>query len=172
MKKKFKSHIGTLDSNVYNVHIHVPADKHKKLAQDGNKRVLCTVNDNEYFHAGLMPKGDGDYFIMLNKSRMKKFKLEIGQEIQVILEKDTSKYGMKMPAEFDEVLGSDIEGANLFENLTDGKKRNLIHLVAITKNKDLRITKALIMMDHLKANNGKLDHKMLNEAMKPENRNY
>jgi len=172
VKQKFKSHIGTLDSNVYNVHIHVPSDIYGKMTKDGNKRVLCTVDKNEYFHAGLMPKGDGNFFIMLNKSRMKKFKLEIGQEINVTLEKDTSKYGMKMPPEFDEVLGSDAEGSQLFEQLTDGKKRNLIHLVAITKNTDLRITKALIMLDHLKANNGKLDHKMLNEAMKPENRKY
>lgn len=172
MSSKFKSYIGTLNSNVYNVHIHVPSKIHDQLTKDGTKRVLCTVDDNEYFHAGLMPKGDGDYFIMLNKSRMKKFKLEIGDKVQIKLEKDNSKYGMKMPPEFDEVLGSDEEGSNLFEALTDGKKRNLIHLVAITKSTDLRITKALIMMDHLKANNGKLDHKMLNEAMKPENRKY
>ena len=119
-----------------------------------------------------MPKGDGDYFIMLNKKRMKAFRLELGQEVIITLEKDTSKYGMKMPAEFDEVLGTDEEGQNLFEQLTEGKKRNLIHIVASVKNPDIKITKSLIILDHLKANKGKIDFKLLNEAMKVKNRKY
>lgn len=169
---KFKTTIGTLDSNVYNYHILIPADVHKKLSKDGIKRVLCTVNDYEYFHAGLMPKGDGDYFIMLSKKRMKEFQLELGMQVKITLEKDTSKYGMKMPPEFDEVLGTDEEGMEWFENLTDGKKRNLIHMIAMVKSPDIRITKSLIILDHLKANSGKIDFKLLNEAMKLKNRKY
>jgi len=169
---KFKTKIGTLDSKVYNVHIFIPAKVYDKYAKLGTKRVLCTVNDNDYFHAGLMPRGDGDYFIMLNKARMKAFKLEIGDEVQVNLEVDNSKYGMKMPEEFNEVLLTDEEGLRLFEQLTDGKKRNLIHLIAIVKNPDIRITKALTILDHLKANDGKIDFKLLNEAMKVKNRKY
>lgn len=169
---KFKTTIGTLDSNVYNYHILIPSDVHDKISKDGNKRVLCTVNDNEYFHAGLMPKGDGDYFIMLSKKRMKEFQLELGMQVKITLEKDTSKYGMKMPPEFDEVLGTDEEGMEWFENLTDGKKRNLIHMVAMVKSPDIRITKSLIILDHLKSNSGKIDFKLLNEAMKLKNRKY
>ena len=119
-----------------------------------------------------MPKGDGDYFIMLNKKRMKAFGLELGQEVSITLEKDTSKYGMKMPGEFEEVLSTDEDGQSYFEQLTDGKKRNLIHIVATVKNPDLRITKSLIILDHLKANKGKIDFKLLNEAMKLKNRKY
>lgn len=166
----FKSHIGTLNSNVYNVHIHVPKKVYDTFLKEGTKRVLCTVNENEYFHAGLMPKGDGDYFIMLNKKRMKEFALQIGDTIEVKLEKDTSEYGMKMPEEFAEVILTDEEGQQLFEQLTDGKKRNLIHLVSIVKSTDIRISKALTILDHLKANKGKIDFKLLNEAMKVRNR--
>jgi len=169
---KFKTTIGRLENNVYFEHIIVPKKVYDKIAADGNKRVLCTVNDNEYFHAGLMPKGDGDYFIMLNKKRLKAFKLELGSEVTVTLEKDTSKYGMKMPPEFDEVLGTDEEGLEWFEKLTDGKKRNLIHIVATVKSPDIRITKSLTILDHLKANKGKIDFKLLNEAMKLKNRKY
>lgn len=163
-----------LSNNVYYDHIIVPKEIRDKFRVEGKSaiRVLCTVNDNDYFHAGLMPKGDGDYFIIMKKARMKAFGLEIGQEIKVQLEVDTSKYGMRMPEEFEEVLGSDPEGEERFEQLTDGKKRNLIHMVATVKNTDLRITKSLIILDHLKTNEGKLDHKLLLEAMKPKNRKY
>jgi len=169
---KFKTTIGELSNNVYYEHILVPKKIHDKIAEGGSRRVLCYVNNEEYFHAGLMPKGDGDYFIILNKKRMKQFKLEVGAAVQIKLEKDTSKYGMRMPEEFEEVLGTDAEGAEWFEKLTDGKKRNLIHLIAKVKNPDLKITKALIMLDHLKANKGKLDFKLLNEAMKVKNRKF
>lgn len=169
---KFTTKIGELSNNVYYEHIIVPKKIHDKISKDGNKRVLCYVNDEDYFHAGLMPKGNGDYFIILNKARMKKFKLEVGATLDVKLEKDTSKYGMRMPEEFEEVLSTDAEGAEWFEKLTNGKKRNLIHLIAKVKNPDLKITKALIMLDHLKANKGKLDFKLLNEAMKVKNRKF
>lgn len=169
---KFKSTVGILKNNVYYDHIIVPKKIFDKVSEDGNKRVICTVNSEEPFHAGLMPKGDGDYFIILNKAKMKAFKLEAGMTIEVRLKKDTSKYGMPMPSEFQEVLDTDEDGLRYFDALTDGKKRNLIYLVSSTKSPDLRITKALIMMDHLKANKGKLDHKLLNEAMKVKNRKY
>lgn len=169
---KFKTTVGRLKNNVYYDHIHITAAVFNKLTKDGNKRVLCTVNDNEYFHAGLMPRGDGDYFIILNKKRMKAFGLSIGDTVNVNLEKDNSKYGMRIPSEFEEVLSTDEEGAEWFEKLTDGKKRNLIHLVSIVKSSDIKITKSLIILDHLKANAGKLDFKLLNEAMKLKNRKF
>lgn len=169
---KFKTTIGILKNNVYYDHIVVPKKIFEHICEDGNKRVICTVNSEEPFHAGLMPKGDGDYFIILNKAKMKAFKLSLGMDVEIQLEKDNSKYGMPMPAEFQEVLDTDEEGLAYFEALTAGKKRNLIYLVSSTKNPDLRITKALIMMDHLKANKGKLDHKLLNEAMKVKNRKF
>ena len=169
---KFDSIIGRHEGKVYYDHVIIPAKIHDKIVQDGNKRVLCTINEHEYFHAGLLPTGDGSYYIILNKTRMKAFALDIGQKVTVSLEKDTSKYGMKMPDEFKEVLESDPSGSRLFEELTDGKKRNLIHLVASIKNVDLKITKALIIIDHLKANKGKIDFKLLMEAMKVKNRKY
>ena len=168
----FKTTIGRLENNVYTDHILIPKNVYDKLTLDGNKRVLCTVNDYAYFHAGLMPTGQGDYYIILNKARMKAFDLEVGSEVEISLEKDTSKYGMKMPTEFEEVLATDKEGTKWFEHLTDGKKRNLIHMVSTVKNTDLRITKSLIILEHLKANSGQLDFKELNEAMKLKNRKY
>ncbi len=169
---KFKTIVGALKNNVYYEHILVPAKIHDKLAKDGNRRVLCSVEGHEAFPAGLMPDGDGNYFIILNKARMKAFKLSMGQSISVTLEKDTSKYGMPMPEEFEEVLSTDLDGQKYFEQLTDGKKRNLIYMVAKVKNVDLKVTKSLIILDHLKANEGKLDFKLLNEAMKLKNRKY
>ena len=128
--------------------------------------MLCTIGNNETFHAGFMPDGNGNYFIKLNKERMIGYKLTLGEMVDVHLEKDNSKYGMAMPEEFKAVLESDFDGATYFEALTDGKKRSLIYSVSTVKNTDKRITKALTILDHLKANRGKLDFRELNQAFK------
>jgi hypothetical protein len=167
---KFKGVVECHRGKIYYNHVIVPSNIYDKVTKDGQKRVLCYIDDNEYFHAGLLPTGDGSYYIILSKPRMKKFGIELGQTIEVRIEKDKSKYGMKMPEEFEEVLETDEVGLSYFEKLTDGKKRNLIHLVAVTKNSDIRISKALTILDHLKANEGALDFKLLYEALKVRNR--
>ena len=49
---------------------------------------------------------------------------------------------------------------------------NIIYAVSMVKNSDSRITKALIILDHLTANAGKLDYRALNEAFKAGNSRY
>lgn len=168
---KFKAPVLKFEKGLWSYHIIVPQKIFDRLTKGGNKRVLCTINNHDYFHAGFMPDGKGNWFIKLNKEKMKSFPLALGENVTVELKSDTSKYGMAMPREFEEVLLQDLEGSNHFENLTDGKKRSLIYAVASVKNTDKRITKALIILDHLTANSGKLDFKLLNEAFK-ENTKY
>ncbi|MBT8190995.1 MAG: YdeI/OmpD-associated family protein [Bacteroidia bacterium] len=170
MAFSFKGEISKFETGLWSFHIIVPQDIVVELTRDCKKRVMCRINEYESFHAGFMPDGKGNSFIKLNKERMKNFQLELGMEVNVILEKDHSKYGMAMPEEFEEVLGQDIDGASFFEKLTDGKKRSLIYAVSIVKNSDKRITKALIILDHLKANAGKLDFRALNQAFKEGNK--
>ena len=170
MSFNFKARILKFETGLWSFHIIVPQEVYNAMTMDGKKRVMCRIEGNEQFHAGFMPDGKGNYFIKLNKEKMKSFQLNLGQEVDVYLEKDTSKYGMAMPEEFNVVLAQDIEGAEFFESLTDGKKRTLIYMVSLVKNSDKRITKTLIILDHLKANAGKLDFKALNEAFKEGNR--
>ncbi|MBT8231481.1 MAG: DUF1905 domain-containing protein [Saprospiraceae bacterium] len=167
---KFKTEISNFKEGLWSYHVKIPEKIFKQLAKDGNKRTICQIDDHKPFHGGLMPDGDGGWFIMLNKEKMQKYKVALGQEVMVSIESDKSKYGMEMPEEFEEVLAQDIEGSTFFENLTDGKKRSLIYIVAKVKNIDKRITKAMIILDHLKANEGKLDFKMLNIAFKENNK--
>ncbi len=113
-----------------------------------------------------MPKGDGGFFININKKIRDKLKLKVGMQVQASLRKDESKYGLPMPEELDELLKQDVEGDRLFHALTPGKQRNLLYIVGNAKKSDTRITRAIIVVEHLKANDGKIDFKMLNQALK------
>lgn len=168
--QKFKAQVSKFEKGLWSYHIIVPQKIYDSLTKKGNKRIMCSINKLEQFHAGFMPDGNGNWFIKLNKEKMKAFDLSVGELVSVEVESDTSKYGMALPKEFEEVLNQDVEGSAYFEKLTEGKKRSLIYLIAKVKNTDKKITKSLIILDHLTANAGKLDFKLLNVAFKEDNK--
>jgi len=139
---------------------------------ENDRRVLCSINGEENFHAALMPDGKGDFFINLNKERRKKLGITVGEPISVLLTKDESKYGMPMPEEFGELLAMDDEGSEFFHALTPGKQRNLLHIIGKPKSSDIRLKKAIVVNEHLKNNQGKLDFKQLNQDFKDYNQQF
>lgn len=137
-----------------------------KLGFEGkSKRVLCSIKGAEPFPCALMPWGDF-FYIMVNKLRRAELGLEVGDNVDVVLEKDESKYGMPMPEELQEVLNQDPEGNTLFHKLTAGKQRSMMWFIGKVKDIDKRIHTALIFIEHLKKNNGKVVHEELQQELK------
>lgn len=129
------------------------------------KRVVCTINGGEPFQCALMPWGE-TFYIIVNKQKRDAIGVVAGDIVSVELVKDESKYGLPMPEEFAEVLKQDREGNRLFHALTAGKQRSLIHGVITVKNIDKRIHTALIIVEHLKENDGKVINDKLYEELK------
>ncbi len=163
---KFKAKLEQLDSSIWGQHIKVPKKVSDKFLADGNKRVICKVNDQFEFHAAIMPEGKGKFFVNFSKQNSKKYKLEEGQILNIELVKDESKYGIPMPEEFQELLYQDIEGDKVFHALTPGKQRSLLHMIGTVKSPDIRIRKGLVILYHLKTNKGKLDFRQLLDDIK------
>lgn len=166
MKAEFEAIISRFDDSIWAFHLKVPQKLYQSFADQNIKRVLMQIDGSEKLHAGFMPEGEGKYFFMLSKDVMKKLQLAEGQKVTVNLEKDTSKYGMPIAEEMQELLTLDPEGESLFHQLTAGKIRTLLHFVNKFKSSDKRIEKSVIILEHLKANGGKLDWKMLHKAFK------
>lgn len=169
MTHKVQLTVDKFEKGLWSYHMIVPLDTAESLKEDGNKRVLVSIEGKEPFHAGLMPDGNGQWFIKLNQEKMKKYKLELGLQVTVELKRDESKYGMAIPEVFEELLHQDPTGEKYFEALTPGKKRSLIHMVSTVKSEDIKLRKALTILHHLKINKGNLDFKVLYEAMKNKN---
>jgi len=102
---------------------------------------------------------------MMNKAKIKKYGLRIGKICTVIITKDNSKYGMTLPEEMAELFVQDPEGSDYFHKLTPGKQRGLLYLVDKVKSPRIRLTKSLIIMEHLKEQQG-LDYKILHQDFK------
>lgn len=167
---KFTTTLQKFDSPLWSFHIPVPDEISKHFLESSGTRVVCILNGTEEFQCALMSKGNHSYFINVNKKLREKLNLKPGTEVRVELRADDSKYGLPMPEEMAALLALDEEGNRLFHALTPGKQRNLLYIAGSPKTSDTRLKKSVVVIEHLKANGGKIDFKRLNEEMKDANR--
>lgn len=133
--------------------------------KNGSRRVVCTINGSESFQCALLPS-DGDFVIVVNKVKRDKLKIVAGDKITVELAEDDSRYGLPMPEELKEVLNQDPDGDQVFHSLTPGKQRSILYFIGKVKDVDRRIHAALIFVEHLKNNDGKIIHDQLQSELK------
>lgn len=155
-----------LDSNVWGFHFPIPSDISVPFIEEHGNRIICTFGDGHFIHAALISDGKGAHFININKEVRKRYHLELNDAVIITITRDDSKYGIYCPEEASELLEVDADFNTYFHNLTPGKQRSLLYVIAKPKSSDKRIEKAIIISEHLKINNGKLDFKMLHEAFK------
>ena len=165
---QFNTILQKFDPKLFGYHFPVPIDIAEKFVDGNNKRVICHVNNKLKMQCALMPYSQG-YFILINKTRVKKLGISVNEEVSLALEKDLSEFGHEVPESFAMLLEQDEEGSKYFHQLTPGKKRSLIYLVGSVKNIDSQLNKGLAILDHLKAEQGNLDFKKLNQLIKEYN---
>lgn len=165
-KNIFEAELNAFDnSKLWYFYIMIPDAVSTKLIKK-SRRVIATINNSITFPCALMHDGNGQYFININKEYRKKLNVVKGSKLMVSLVEDTSEYGMPVPEEMQELLIQDEEGKAVFEKLTPGKKRTLLHLVGKVKSSDIRIDKSIKIINYLKSVDGKLDFKEIHEALK------
>jgi hypothetical protein len=146
----YTTRIGKLPHMINMHYIEVPPAVIKKLGGKIKMRLLCTVNNNITFQGGLVALGNGSAYITINAKRMKELKLKLGSEVDILLKKDESEFGMQVPEELTELLKQDDEGKKRFDMLSPGKQRYIIHYVSTVKSSQLRIERALLLITNLK----------------------
>lgn len=164
---QFTSYIEESNNRLWGQHFIVPAPIVQAISALGeDKRVVCTINGQVKYQCALISRGEGIYIIYVNKARMKQLKLKIGDQVQASLVKDDSEYGLPVPEEFLEVMEQDPEAKALWEKLTPGKKRTMLYIIAHPKSSDLKIVRALAIAEHLKAFDGKINFRALNDTLR------
>lgn len=139
----------------------VPPEVVEKVGGYGT-RLLCSVNGNEKIYSGLVSKGDGNGYIIINGKKQKKWGISISdKELTATIELDHSKYGMEVPEELEALLDQDREGSKAFEAITPGKQRYIIHYVSSVKSSQKRIDRAILLIENLKTMPEKFDYRHL-----------
>jgi len=162
----FNALIKKFEKGLWAYHILIPKEILMELKNKKIKRILCQINNYDPFHAGLMPVGNGEYFIKLNQEKIKAYTLALDQKVQIKITEDPSKYGMEMPEIMQVFLSQDTSFNSLFHRLTAGKQRSLIYIVLKVKSEQKQIEKTTVIANHLKKNNGNVDFKVLQEDFK------
>lgn len=165
---KLTAPILKFEYDLWSYYVAIPKELGNQFIEEDDRRVICTIKHGTPIHGALMPKGDV-YSIYVKKDFMKKYGIQEGDEVEVVLEKDRSEYGIPIPESFQVLLDQDTEGSIYFHQLTKGKQRSLIHLVGKVKNVDSQLSKGLAIMHHLKEASGELDFKRLNVLIKEYN---
>jgi hypothetical protein len=167
---EFDTIIELSDNRIWGAHFHVPDLISKVFLDTGSKRVVVRINDALEYQCALQSKGEGYYVITVNKKNRDKFGFKQGTPLKMKIWKDESTYGLPMPEGFAELLAQDEEGNRLFHGLTAGKQRNLLYYVGLAKTLDKQLERGLVMLEHLRKMNGKIDFKILNQDLKDMNR--
>ena len=109
------------------------------------KRFVITVNDGVTWHCGLLGTGDGRWFVMVSKEKLKQAQTALGGWVHVDFRVDDSKYGMAVPPDLQEMLDDDSEFLQRFDAMLPGKRRNAIHQIASAKT-DATIAKRILKL--------------------------
>lgn len=110
-------------------------------------RFLCTLDNRLTFQCGLNHLGDGNFFIILSSKNLNTIGKTLGDSIFFELKQDPNPLGVDMPQVLEVVL-EQYEGLKaVFESLTLGKKRNVIHSINRIKDIDKQIQMAISIIN-------------------------
>jgi hypothetical protein len=111
-----------------------------------NKRVtrfICTLDKKLTFQCGLNHLGDGNFFIILGSKNLVAIDKQLGDKIFFELSEDPNPLGVDIPEILTALLEQDGQLKTTFDNLTPGKKRNVIHTMNKIKDIDKQIKKTI-----------------------------
>jgi hypothetical protein len=144
--KTFKSHqtIGQLEKRKGGYFfLKIDADIINQFQNKRHTRFLCTLEDSLTFQCGLNHLGDGNFFIILSNSNLANVQKKLGDEIHFELNEDPNPLGVDMPEVLEVLIEQDEHLKTIFESLTPGKKRNIIHQISRIKDIDKQIQKSI-----------------------------
>lgn len=125
--------------------IDVPQEIAEDLFDRFPGRCLITIHQ-ETFHGGVLKRKDGYYLVQLGRATLKKVKANHGETVQVKIRPDDSEYGYEMPEEMQVLLEQDDDGRRVWEATSPGMKRSLLHYVNSAKSTDVRIKRAILIL--------------------------
>ena len=163
---RFTTVLERSDNNLWGAHVRVPSHIADKFTGTGTRRIVCTLNGSAEHQCAILPFGNGAFVVTVNKRLRDSHGLKFGDEVEVGVRKDDSKYGLPLPEELQEVLRQDAVGSTLFHALTPGRRRTLLYIVGSAKTPDKRIARSVVIMTHLKANKGKINYRQLYGMLK------
>ena len=116
--------------------------------KDGRRtRFICTLENQLNFQCGLNNLGDGNFFIILSRKNLESIDKQLGDTIHFHLIEDPNPLGVEIPEVLEALLDQDQQLKERLDNLTLGKKRNVIHQMKRIKDIDKQISRTIELIN-------------------------
>lgn len=135
--------------------VEIPVEVVKKLPA-GRVRVEGKLNQVP-FNLAIQSKKNGPRYLSVSQAMRKSAGVKPNDKVKVtfaIVDPDK----LELPEEMEAVLAQDDEGAKKWNKLTVGLQRSLVHYINSSKNVDVRIERALFLINKVKS--GAYDKRM------------
>ena len=165
MEIRYTGTIEDLNTKVWGTGLRVSVSTVQQIRELGWKRLRCTFGGSLEKSTSLTALG-GEHYLILNKQILRSTGRSVGDQLEVVIREEDAEFGMEMPETMAEALAMDADAHHLFLALSPGKRRNLIYIVSRSGSADQQIHKALVINQHLKQMEGRLDFKMLNQQLR------
>ncbi|MEM6863911.1 MAG: DUF1905 domain-containing protein [Bacteroidota bacterium] len=104
-------------------------------------RLICTIDEKITYRCGLNHLGDGNYFIIVASKYLAELNKKLGDRVRYRIDEDPDQLGVDIPEVLPVFLEQEPELKQIFNGLTYGKKRNLIHQIVKIKDIDRQLKK-------------------------------
>lgn len=135
--------------------VEIPVEVVKKLPA-GRVRVEGKLNQVP-FNLAIQSKKNGPRYLSVSQAMRKSAGVKPNEKVKVtfaIVDPDK----LELPEEMEAVLAQDDEAAKKWNKLTVGLQRSLVHYINSSKNVDVRIERALFLINKVKS--GAYDKRM------------
>ena len=155
----FNSKLEKLQSNLSYTALFLPFEIVAQLPEKGRLRVAGLLNNKIPFNLAILNLKEGPKYLTVGSMLRKEAKINIGDLVQVSFQLVDPNL-LELPEELEIALAQDEDAQKVVGTFTVGYKRSLAHYINSTKNIDLRIKRALELLE--KAKTGTLNS-MLNK---------
>ncbi len=152
-KREFRAKLSRLEGVGTWMYVKVPFDAEKVFGKSGQIKVKGAVN-GAAFRSSLMPDGDGQHFLVVNKSIRDRAKVKVGDRVTVVVEADSGPRLIEAPPDMAKALGKNKAAKTVWDEFAYSHKKAYVDWIVAAKKAETRshrIEKAVAMIAEKKA---------------------
>ena len=131
----------------------VPFDTETIFGKKGQVKVAGTINGAAY-RSSLMPHGNGQHFLVVNKSIRDKANAQVGDTVAVTMTLDTGERHITVPADLQEALSQNASAQAVFNGLSYSHKKEYVDWIENAKKAETRVNRITKVISELQKQQG------------------
>ena len=136
-KREFRAKLARFEGVGTWTFVSVPFDVEKSFGKGGSIKVKGTVNGVP-FRSSFMPDGEGDHFLVVNKSIRDKAKVKVGDRVQIVVEPDAAARVIEAPPDLAKALGRNKAAKTVWDDFAYSHKKAYVEWIVSAKQNETR----------------------------------